>query len=58
MSKYEIRDASGHTVAEASFDTFDEANAWSTEQDIGPGWTMFQQMSGEWVAARHDPSAG
>ncbi|WP_159085913.1 hypothetical protein [Aeromicrobium chenweiae] len=55
MSKYQIRDAEGEVLAEDSFDTFDDANVWATQQEVEPGWTMFQQMGGEWVAARHDP---
>lgn len=58
MSRYQIRDTSGATVAEGSFAEFDEANAWATQQGADPGWTMFQQLGGEWVAARRDPTPG
>jgi hypothetical protein len=56
MSRYQIRDASGTTIAEGSFQAFDEANAWATQQEAEPGWTMFQRMGDDWVAARRDPT--
>ncbi|MET0467796.1 MAG: hypothetical protein ABW075_11955 [Aeromicrobium sp.] len=56
MSRYQLREDDGSVVAEESFASFEEANAWSIEQDAKPGWTLFQQIAGEWTAARHDPS--
>jgi len=56
MSQYQLRSDDGTVLGEESFDSFDTANAWALEQDVEPGWTLFQQLGGEWTAARVDPS--
>lgn len=56
MSRYQLRNADGDILAEESFDSFESANSWALQQDVVPGWTMFQQIGGEWTAARFDPS--
>ncbi len=56
MSKYQMRDVEDRIVAEESFGSFEEANAWATMQDVRPGWTLFQRMGDDWIPARHDPS--
>ena len=55
MSRFQLRDASDAVIAEESFPTFDEANVWSLEQDVEPGWTLFEQIAGQWTPARTDP---
>lgn len=56
MSSYQLRSDDGTVLAEESFDSFDTANAWALEQDVAPGWTMFEMIGGQWTAARFDPS--
>jgi hypothetical protein len=56
MGRYQLREDDGSVVAEESFDSFEEANAWSIEQDAKPGWTLYQQIAGDWTPARFDPS--
>ena len=56
MSQFQIRDTEDAVVSEDSFGSFDEADVWATEQDLEPGWTMFQLIGGEWTPARRDPS--
>ncbi|MCW2770814.1 MAG: hypothetical protein JWR27_2247 [Aeromicrobium sp.] len=56
MGQYQIRDTSDGVIAEESFGDFEEANTWALEQDAAAGWTLFQQIGGDWVPARHDPT--
>lgn len=56
MGQYQLRSDDGTILAEESFDSFDTANAWALEQDVDPGWTMFQQIGGDWTPARFDPT--
>jgi hypothetical protein len=56
MSRYQLRNDDGDILAEESFDSFETANSWALQQDVDPGWTLFQQIGGEWTAARFDPS--
>lgn len=56
MSRYQLREEDGNVVGEESFDSFETANAWALEQDVKPGWTLYQQIAGDWTAARFDPS--
>jgi hypothetical protein len=56
MGRYQLREDDDSVVAEESFDSFETANAWAIEQDAKPGWTLFQQIGGDWTAARFDPS--
>lgn len=56
VSRYQLREDDGAVIGEESFDSFETANAWALEQDVKPGWTLFQQIAGEWTAARFDPS--
>jgi hypothetical protein len=57
MGTYQLRDASDQVIAEDSFGDFEDANVWAIEQDAPEGWTLFQQIGGDWVPARHDPEA-
>jgi hypothetical protein len=56
MSRYQLRTDDGEVITEESFDSFETANAWALQQDVEPGWTLYQQIGGEWTAARFDPS--
>ena len=56
MGRYQLREDDGSVVAEESFDSFETANAWALETDAKPGWTLFQQIGGDWTPARFDPS--
>ena len=56
MSRYQLREDDGSVVAEESFDSFETAKAWAIETDPKPGWTLFQQIGGDWTPARFDPS--
>ncbi len=55
MSRFQLRDADGEVLLEESFDSFEEANVWALEQDVAPGWTLFEQAAGQWSPARIDP---
>jgi hypothetical protein len=56
MSRYQLRTDDDAVIAEESFDSFETANAWALQQDVPSGWTLYQQIGGEWTAARFDPS--
>lgn len=57
MGQYQLQDADGTVVAQESFDDFDEASAWATgHEGAGEGWTMLQQVGGDWVPAQRDVS--
>jgi hypothetical protein len=56
MGRYQLREDDGSVVAEESFESFETANAWAIEADAKPGWTLFQQIGGDWTPARFDPS--
>lgn len=51
---YRILDAEGSFVGEGQFASFEVANAWCTGQHLESGWTLFEQVGSEWVAARRD----
>lgn len=57
MGRYQLRSADGSVVAEESLESFDAASVWALEQDVEPGWTLFQHLDGQWTAAQSDPAA-
>jgi hypothetical protein len=56
MSRYQLRDPDGTVVGEESFDSFESADAWAQGSGAPDGWTLFQQIGGQWTAARLDPT--
>jgi hypothetical protein len=56
MSRYQLRDKDGEVIAEESFDSFESADAWAQGSEAPDGWTLYQQIGGEWTAARFDPT--
>lgn len=59
MAQFQLQDADGNVVGQESFTDFDEASAWATgHESAGQGWTMLQQIGGEWVPAHRDVSGG
>ena len=56
MSRYQLRDPDGTVVGEESFDSFESADAWAQGAGAPDGWTLFQQIGGQWTPARLDPT--